>query len=297
MYNFWKIILLLVLGLNSTITFSQSDYLAYYNLVNKAGQNWHEKDYEEALVHYQKAFELVSFVHAENYAKAARVAAKLKHFSLTAEYMSKAIRQGYPDSFLKQTSFKQFKKSSYFQTMQATIVTHQPAIGSIYRRKIDSLHFIDQNYLRGNKTVTGFELDTTLTYSDAQNFDCLKRLIAENGFPSEALIGFQGYRKAWVLLLHNVRLEENHDYQDRLLDALKSGYYLPEHYCWVIDQGQQVKNEALIYYHWDVAQDIDQLNPEEKASIDERRRAVGMPSIERIKVVKSSGKKKNILKW
>lgn len=297
MMYYRQIILLFIITFNSNALCAQSDYLAYYDLVNEASQDWYEKNYEVSLSKYQKAFELVSFVHAENYAKAARVAARLKLFSFTVQYMSKAIEQGYPTSFLDQESFKRFKKTNHFQTLEKTIATHQATLDWVYRSKIDSLHFIDQNYIRGNKSVTGFVLDSTLTYSDTQNFDCLKKLIAEHGFPSEATVGFQGYRKAWVLLLHNVRLPQNHYYQARLLEALKAGHYLPEHYCWVIDQGQQVKNEPLIYFHWDVAQNIDQLKPEEKRIIDERRRAVGMPSIERIKVVKSSGKKKNLPNW
>ncbi|MEM1320768.1 MAG: hypothetical protein AAGG75_10965 [Bacteroidota bacterium] len=44
---------------------------------------WYEKDYAASLSLFQEAFRKVEYVHAINYAKAARVAAKEKKDDLT----------------------------------------------------------------------------------------------------------------------------------------------------------------------------------------------------------------------
>lgn len=280
---------------------AQDQYIDYYNLVNKANEHWHHKDPKLALAAYQEGFRKVDYVHSFNYAKAARLTASLKKYQLTETYIVEAIKRGFPSDFIYQKAFNKFRKTAVFKSLEKQIhqyqQEHESTINLVYKHKIDSLHFIDQHQLRGNLKVKGFDLDTTLAYSDDSNFNYLLELIDQYGFPSEQTIGYKGYRKAWVIIHHNARLPKNHVYHSMLLEALKKGAYQPENYCWVIDQGQELKGAPLIYFHWDVAKDVEDLTKAEKLEIDARREKVGMPSINRIKVVKKKKRKRNQLKW
>lgn len=293
--------LVLLLGIIASSGLAQNEYIAYHNLVNQANRDWYEKEYASSLENFQAAFSKVDYVHSVNYAKAARSAAQLQDYKLTKTYLLEAAKRGYPNKHIDRKPFKQFRKSKEYLALSAKLAEahaeHELAINKSYQRKIDSLHYIDQRLIRGNERVTGFELDSTLVYSDSANFVCLLQLIEQQGFPSEQNIGYQGYRKSWVLIHHNARLPQNHYYNSTLLEYLTRGEYMPENYCWVIDQGQEVNNEALVYYHWDVVKDIDQLTLADKQRIDQHRKAVGMPSIERIEVVEKSKVKRNRVKW
>lgn len=280
---------------------AQNDYIEYYNLVNEANRSWYEKEYSQSLKKFQEAFERVEYVHSINFAKAARSAAQLKEYGLAKMYILEAIKRGHPNNIVSQKAFKKFKKSDEYRELLLLINQCQSeadlSINKEYQRKIDSLYYIDQNILRGNDKVRDFNLDRNITYSDSSNFSCLLKLIEQYGFPSEQTIGFHGYRKSWVVIHHSARLSENHYYHPILLEHLKKGEYLPENYCWVVDQGKEIIKEDLVYYHWDVAKNIDELSVSEKQTINKRRMEVGMPAIDRIEVVKKSKVKTNKVRW
>ena len=291
----------LTLLLILTVTLSNAQYIEYHNLMNRANECRYKKDFEKSLQLFQDGFKKVGYVHSINYAKAAMSAAKLKKYDLVQLYMSKAIAAGYPTTFVNSKFFKGFRKSKeylHFKEKLENIETNfESKFNTVYKRKIDSLHYIDQKIIRGNNQVEEFKIDPQLSYSDASNFECLLDLIEKFGFPSEQTIGYQGYRKSWIIIHHSARLIENHNYHSTLLDYVKSGAYLPENYCWVIDQGQELLKENLIYYHWDVAKNIDKLTPKEMDEIDLQRKKVGLASIRRIKVVQKSNVKRNKVKW
>lgn len=293
--------LLLFIGFFPSQALAQNEYIEYYNLVNEANRSWYEKKYAQSLKIFQEAFERVDYVHSINYVKAARSAAKLKEYELAKVYILEAIERGHPGDFVDQKAFKKFRRSDAYGGLLSQINKFQSeanlSINNEYQRKIDSLYYIDQKILRGNDKITDLNLDPDLEYSDSLNFSCLLSLIELYGFPSEQNIGFHGYRKSWVVIHHSARLPENHYYHPILLEYLKRGEYLPENYCWVVDQGKEINKEDLVYYHWDVAKNIDELSVDEKDSINRRRMEVGMPVIDRIEVVKKSHLKTNKVRW
>ena len=243
----------------------------------------------------------MAYVHSFNYAKAARVAIKLKDYDLASDYIEAFARRGYPIGFIQQKEFKKYLASEAYKDLEEKLVAinngYASTINEVYMAKIDSLHFIDQTILRGNRTDVSFEIDSTISYSDSLNFDCLLKLMNELGFPSEQKIGYRGYRKAWVIIHHSARLPQNHKYHGMLLEYLKRGEYQPENYCWVVDQGRELNGEKLIYYHWDVAKNVDGLSKEHKEEIDKERKKIGMASIDRVEVKLKKGRKINNLKW
>ncbi|MDC3220159.1 hypothetical protein OAU00_03630, partial [Saprospiraceae bacterium] len=248
-------LLLLMTIAISNQSYSQNEYIEYYNLVNQANRNWYEKNYTKSLKNFQEAFTKVEYAHSINFAKAARSAAKLKDHKLTKIYILEAVKRGYPNNYIDRKLFKKFRKSTEYKELRTEIDEVQLkgdlSINKVYQRKIDSLHYIDQKIIRGSNNVTDFNLDLELEYSDSSNFACLLNLINLYGFPSEQNIGFHGYGKSWVIIHHNARLPKNHNYHSTLLKYLKSGDYLPENYCWVIDQSKEINKEVLVYYHWD----------------------------------------------
>lgn len=296
----FSLLLMVILGVYNPVG-SQSNYIEYYNLVNQANRSWHEKDYAKSLQNFQEAFEKVEYVHSINFAKAARTAAKIEDFKLTKRYILEAIKKGYPNNFIDSKIFKKFRKSDEYKALKTQMgkaqVERESSVNKEYKSEIDSLHFIDQHILRGRNNVTGFIEDPNLQYSDSANFSYLLKLIDLYGFPSERNIGFEGYSKSWVIIHHSARLPNNHYYHPSLLAYLKAGEYSPENYCWVIDQGNEIEDEPLTYYHWDVATDIDELSIQEKEAINQKRKAVGMPLIDRIEVVEKSNVKTNRVKW
>ena len=276
---------------------TKAQYVEYHNLINQANKSGYEKDYKTALNLYQEGFKKVSYVHSINYVKAARVALKLKQFDLVKTFLSEAVKRGYPDKIIDRKEFNKFRKSSHYLAFQNGLNQYkkhaEQSINWDYKHLIDSLYYIDQKVLRGNKNVPDFKLDPNANYSDSSNFTCLLTLIDQYGFPSEKNIGFDGYRKSWVIIHHSARLVPNHKYHEKLLTYVLNGDYMPENYGWVVDQGQELKGEELIYFHWDVAKNIDTLSIAQKDKIDLERSKIGMPSIRRIEVIKN----KNKVKW
>lgn len=291
-----RIVLIIVLSMALQIrSWSQDSYIEYYNLTDLANKAWYEKDYEKSLELFEKGFAKVGYVHAANYAKAARSSAILKEYELTKRYLAKALLAGYPRKFLETQAFKAFRKTDQYEALKG--MEEQVVTDRWYKQKIDSLHYIDQKILRNNPGLEDKDFDKDLVYSDSLNFKSLLTIIGEKGFPSEKRIGFQGYRKAWVIILHNARLPQNSHFHDELLEYVKKGEYLPEDYCRVIDQYRKLEGLPLVYHHWDVADNIEGLSEESRARIDQKRREVGMPSVSRIKVIRKKGKLRHQLKW
>jgi hypothetical protein len=232
-----KYILVSILMLATMTGKSQDSYVEYYKLVNKANRNRYEKNYTKSLKLFQEGFEKVAYVHSMNYAKAARCVVNLKDYELTKDYLLEAMKRGYPLDLVENQDFKKFRKTNFYKELEVQMheIGRQKGIDSSYKQKVDSLYYIDQKILRGNKNIQARQYEETLKYSDALNFKCLLKLIEENGFPSEQTIGYEGYKKSWVIIHHNARLPENKAYHEVLLQYLQKVEYLPENYCWVID--------------------------------------------------------------
>lgn len=101
--------------LGAKIAGAQGPYIEYHKLVNQGNQYWYEKEYQLALEHYLDGFELVSYVHNINYVKPARTAAKLQQYDLVQQFITKALKGGYPASILEKKEFNKFKKTEQYR--------------------------------------------------------------------------------------------------------------------------------------------------------------------------------------
>lgn len=263
----------------SQFSYSQN-YIQYYNLSNQADSLKYYKKYEEASKKYEEAFSKVNFVHSDRYVKAGITAINLKNFVLANKYFEIALTQSGNKSFYKMSEFKKNKKE--FQNL---IKNHQTLENKflengnkLYRRKIDSLYFIDQNS-RNNKTATQ-EKDHSL-------FNNLVQLIATNGFPSEELVGIETYNKAKIILHHNLRLDKNQNLlKEYFTKYVETGNYRPEDYAWVVEQNRiWFNNQKPLYYYVSSTKVLSDL---EKLEINRKRKKIGLKPIEAYKETKNT---------
>ena len=114
-------IILIPLFLAFSLSVVRGQYIRYHNLINEANEQRYRKNYEASLQLFQTGFDLVDYVHAMNYVKAATAATKLKRYDLVAEYLSKAILAGYPSRVFDGKAFKSFRKSDHYELLQAKL--------------------------------------------------------------------------------------------------------------------------------------------------------------------------------
>ncbi|MFH2142397.1 MAG: hypothetical protein ABIJ97_08250 [Bacteroidota bacterium] len=273
-------------------TIHGQNYIEYYNLCNEGDKQIYLENYQEALAKYEEAFSLVDYVHAKQYKSASICTAKLIDYGKTSQYAAKAILNGFPDEFLKDKIFKDFRKSKYYRVLRDSLPSlknlHQKSVNLSYQKEVDSLYYIDQRIVLGNKHVKGnFNIDQSAlpiknAEIDSLIFKHLLELIDKYGFPSEKTIGYEGYANVWVLFLHNVRLPQNEKYITLLEEALINGEYQPSNYAWMYDQSMMRKDqEPMFYYGMPTTYDF---SDSEKQKIDEIRRQYGIKPIESIKI-------------
>ncbi len=267
---------LLFVGLNG---FGQ-DYIDYYNYCNEGDKQIYLKNDKTALENFEKAFSLVKYVHAKQYEKASMCAARIQGYEKTYLFAKNAILNGSSSKFLNQKDFKGFRKTEKHKSLKDSITIfsnyHIQSINLAYKREIDSLQYIDQRIIRKNRSVKGnYNIDKSafpknLYGLDSLLFNRLIELINEYGFPSEKIIGPDGYSNVWVLLHLNIRLEKNSEYLTMAKEALKKGEYLPKNYAWMYDQSLMFKKEKPLFY-FGVAF-TDDLSDMEKKKIDNVRK-------------------------
>jgi len=205
-------------------------YLPYYHLCHDAAKAMYLENYELAQTKFEQAFELVDYVHTTSYEKASQCAIALGDFQQGYQWAQKALLNGSHNHFWKARKFRAFRQSTYGQWLRDSIPYFQrqavEKVDTVYLKQIDSLYFVDQYIIRGSIAAKGnyaidksalpenrFELDST-------NLIALIQLIEAYGFPSEQLLGVDGYQKATMIIHHNFRLEHNEKYHPIVLKAL-----------------------------------------------------------------------------
>lgn len=288
-----KIIITSILTFSFSVLYGQN-YIGYYNLCNEGDKQIYYKNDSSALENFKKAFLLVDYVHAIQYKKASMCAARIQDYETTYLFAKNAILNGTSSKFLKQKDFKGFRKTEKFKILKDSISIfsnqHKQSINLVYKREIDSLHYVDQRIVRKNKSIRGkykinkSNLPKNLYDLDSLIFNHLLSLINRYGFPSEKNIGPDGYDNVWVLFHHNVRLPKNSKYLPLTKEALMKGEYLPLNYAWMYDQSLIFKKEKPLFYYG-VAFTGD-LSDSEKKKIDEERKKYGIKPLESTEIKK-----------
>ena len=259
-------------------------YLPYYHLCHDADKEMYLENYELALTKFEQAFELVDYVHTTSYEKASQCAIALGDFQQGYQWAQKALLNGSHNRFWKARKFKAFRQSTYGQWLRDSIPYFQrqavEKVDTVYLKQIDSLYFVDQYIISGSMAAKGnyaidksalpenrFELDST-------NLIALIHLIEAYGFPSEQLLGVDGYQKATMIIHHNFRLEQNEKYHPIVLKALFEGEYLPSDFEGMYEQYCMWYKDTTFFSTFD--QDLSESNLER---INLNRRKYGLKDL------------------
>jgi hypothetical protein len=272
----------------------ENDYIKYYNLCNEGDSLYYFKNYKEAMEKYEAAFRTIGFVHAKNLRNASLCASKLNQDEVAWQYAKQALMGGENEKFLKNSFSKNISKEILKDSIIYLINQHQKSINQFYIKEIDSLYFVDQNIIRGNKTVKS-NADFSKLAIPQNKFDLdrdvwnhLIGLMSIYGFPSEKNIGPKAYEQVSIILHHNFRLPQNQHQMPIATEALKKGEYLPQDFAWMFDQSFSMLNKNPFFYYG--SKDPSRLSKDELLQIEENRRNYGVKpfSAYKIKVWKDS---------
>ncbi|MEL7341021.1 MAG: hypothetical protein AAGM67_11075, partial [Bacteroidota bacterium] len=252
-------------------------------------------DYEEGLAIFQEAFATVSYAHCQYLIKAAECAAQTDQPALAYQYAKQAVLQGWAHSFWKGDLFQDFRQTSHYHQLKDSADYFQEQFyantNQAYIAIIDSLHYIDQRLIRKTLSVKGkyqidksslpenrFELDDGL-------FAMILTLIEEHGYPSEQNVGPEAYRKADIIVHHNLRMPENEAHTPLFKQALLAGEYSPKSFATMMDQRniwfQQI--EPYFYFSRPIPEDMP---ASEVAAIEARRKEYGIAPLEAVEIIK-----------
>jgi hypothetical protein len=275
------------------------DYSAYYLKCNLSDSLLHLGDNQGALDEINRAFSSVDYVHSEKYINAYHLAIKLQKFDEAFEF-GKMIIINSGNKNKIHTKSVDFKSSKYYRFLLDSTNQYldrfNARVNHYYIEIIDSLHFIDQRIIRGNRSVKGkycinkkslpknrFELDST-------NWLTLSHLIDSLGFPSEQNVGSKAYYDAWIIIHHNLRLKKNTSYHEKIFEFIRNGDYLPEHFAFWYEQYQMQVNGRTFFTTWD-----EDISPENLKRIDMNRRSFFLKGINTFDIQNNG--RKMVSKW
>jgi len=275
------------------------DYTRYYKQCNTADSLEYVGKNQEALDLFKVAFSAVEYTHSDKYNKAYRLAIKLNLFDDAYQFGRMMVINSGNKNLLK-TSSSAFKKSNQYKALKDStddfLSLYSKRVNHDYIQLIDSLVFIDQYIIRGNRTYKGnYKIDkTTLPVNrfelDKSNWQYLLKCIDSLGFPSEKNIGSKAYNDAWVILHHNLRLAENEQYHTTIFEFIKSGDYLPEDFFIWYEQFQMQVHGQTYFTTWD-----GNISEENLKRIDVNRRKFYLKGINSYELSKNG--RSMIAKW
>jgi len=180
----------------------------------------------------------------------------------------------------------EFKRDSlkFFQ------IEYRKNLNSNYKKQLDSLYYVDQRIIRGNKYVKGeynidkSKLSKNLFDLDSLIFKDFLALIEKYGFPTEKNVGRKTFNNISVIYHHNFRLPQNKKYMYIAQEAVKEGAFLPRNYAWMYDQSLTWFGKGEPYFYYGVYFDIKKLD-EKKDLINKRRKKWGVKPLDAQKTI------------
>lgn len=273
-----------------TYAFGQ-DYKNYYLDCNLSDSLSYNQQNEQALIKLKEAFTKVDYVHSKNFVKAYHLAIKLKKYDEAFEFGKMIIiNSGEKNKIITQSS--EFKKTCYYKNLKDSIDEYtnkfNNRINHFYKSIIDSLYYIDQRIIRNNRSIKkkykiiSKSLPNDRFELDSVNWLILSKLIDSLGFPSEQNVGYETYSKASIIIHHNLRLEKNSRYHNRIFEFIKNGDYLPENFFFWYEQYQMQIIGNTFFTTWDKNTSTENLK-----RIDINRRAFYLKGINSYKIEKN----------
>ena len=259
----------------STITYSQNNYIEYYNLINKAKEYNKNDKIDSSLIVIKEAFKLVDYIHIDN----------LK--------------------FAKKIS-KKNKDKDFYEYCQTKLNNQKKLINISLKEKIDSLGKKDQNirdrkHLKARDYYYKCKYDTTFDcnnekftksekilkewwLTDSLNIVELKKIIKIYGYPGEKLVGKESNLSANIILLHYDKDTANHIMGDILNNALINGNIQPRMYARIIDRHLMSAGKPQKYYA--IPTPWVEMSEMERKDYNKNRYAIGMKGLQKMIIKK-----------
>jgi hypothetical protein len=285
-----KCILSFILFLLLTnLTASNSDYLAYYKVDNKAQIQLVNGNYDSAVVYYDSAFALSEPLIKDLY-NAAICCQITGDYYKGASWLYQLANKGVKKKVITKSCFKKLRKEKYWKENVGnkldSIITNAIHLRNIvYQNKVDSLYSLDQKYRKkaGSYKVYG----DTIAFLDSLNMKGLINLINRYGYPGEKTLGKDTPSKmnnAYIIIRHHYQNKK--DISKLLYQALLNGNISPYMYAELEDKksswNNSVKYGSLVFlkYQWGINKKLlIELNYSEKQlkEIEKERAKIGLP--------------------
>lgn len=263
----------------SLFSFGQNDYIDYHLKTYQARKLAYEQKLDSALILYKQAFNLVNYIHLNNLKTANKIAKKVKDKSFD-KFTSDKIK-----NYNTQSNFN----NNYQKIIDSIAVEDQKVRGDKYDRARQVYYEYKSDSL-SNKTTDDFiqaqKLMNEWFHVDSMNIKRLLTLITTYGYPSEKLVGVEGYRKAFIVLLHFDTDQDNSILKPIIDKALFNGDIAPDDYAWIIDRRLTwCQGKDPYYYHMPFG--LDKLSEEAINNINKERRKIGLRKLyEGVEIIK-----------
>lgn len=267
-----------ILLLTIIFTFQQmahaqkDDFTQYYELTIQARELLDKQDYSAAIKASELAFSLVDCPASRDLEKAVEITLKMKDTLLVKKYC-RTMAEIYGII----PSAKTIEDENFLQSLQNEFATEIALAESqrdqFYISVLDSLANEDQAIRQNGafEYINGINTDSLRTFH-------LLSLIKERGFPEERKVGKWGYNNAMRILIHADFDLKNELLGKLMLDNVMNGKLDPMNYARIIDRRFNFRGERPYYNQ--VPFGYDKLIDQQKKDISERRRKIGLRSVE-----------------
>ncbi|MBL0117976.1 MAG: hypothetical protein IPP89_03105 [Saprospiraceae bacterium] len=267
-----------ILLLTIIFTFQQmahaqkDDFTQYYELTIQARELLDKQDYSAAIKASELSFSLVDCPASRDLEKAVEIALKMKDTLLVKKYC-RTMAEIYGII----PSAKTIEDENFLQSLQNEFATEIALAESqrdqFYISLLDSLGNEDQAIRQNGafEYINGIDSDSLRTVH-------LLSLIKVRGFPEERKVGKWGYNNAMRIFIHADFDLKNELLGKLMLDNVMNGNMDPMDYAHIIDRRFNFRGERPYYNQ--VPFGYDKLTDLQKKDISERRRKIGLRSVE-----------------
>ncbi len=252
-----KILSFIFICLSFVAVAQQKDYIYYNQQIQKAENYIVDLSYKKAVKVYKKLYKTYPKTFAKDDYNAFVVSILANKQILSEVFLLKLAKKGIDlDTILNRTKHEPNFMAYYTGTKWEKIKTKYLAVYQTYlthRRQglIDTLQNLDyrDQYLRQNGGY-GIYKDT-IAKVDSENYETLKAIILQNGFPTEEIISTLGFLRPpyiWIILRHDGQFAKDTSILGSILykEVLK-GNFSADYYADLEDFPYLRKNKKTKY--------------------------------------------------
>lgn len=296
-----KVVITILISLCWIDLFGQN-YFEYQKTFNRIDNDIDSNNLYIASKRLDSIYNSFDFIYAKHCIKALQISCIQNDTSNTDKWLRKCFIQGVPLWIIRNNeltskvfNYSLTKNSLLFYDSLRTV--YKSSINVSVSKTIDSLYVIDQEFT--NKVNSGFILFRHTIYgiqwinNNRKQFNVIKNIIDNYGFPGEQLIGLSSYYqdsveayqdvlfygpsiddyRTYIMLIHYFSSPRN-DINEALRESVKQGF-LPAYQFAAINDFNALygkkKNNSEYYNVWH-----DDPNQENNSKINLRRQFIGL---------------------